>query len=154
MRHFYIIFLLSLPVSAEATTHTAPDSVFVSRSSFLEKQGDEKRGFLKKFIEKRLIKRLKKVATRSGDGDGKWLSISGFAIGLLGILPWVFSSEVAAFVSFTFPVIGLMGLLLSILGLIKARSWNGTGIIKGAAIAGIVLNGLLIALGVWGITQL
>ena len=146
MRHFYIIFLLSLPFSAEATTRTAPDTASVSQPSFLVKQEGEKHGFLKRFIEKRLLKRLAKAEKslgKSSDGDGKWLAISGLALGPLVVLSWFVSPYLGLIV--TLPL-GLTGLLLSILGLTRARRWYRTGVIQGIAIAGIVLNSLLVVL--------
>jgi|GEM_PF-4571855 len=140
MRYFYIIFLLSLPFLTEATTRSTPDSVFVSRSSFLEKRGGEKRGFLKKFIEKRLLKRLAKAEKSlgtSGAGYGKWFVISGLILGLLSGAGWIF----VFYIGLT-PIIlgGIAGLILSVIGLIKASSWERNGVIRGLAIVGIVLN--------------
>ncbi len=140
MRHFYIIFLLSLPFSAEATTRTAPDSSFVSESSFLAKKEGEKRGLFKRFAEKTLLKRLKKAATLSGDGDGKWLAILGLSIGTLGILSWFVNPYLGLIVSIPF---GLLGILLCIISLKKSRNYYDRGAIKGLAIAGLVVNGLL-----------
>lgn len=146
MRHFFIIFLFSLPFLAGATMRSMPDTTSVSQSSFWEKQEGEKRGFLKKIIKKRLIKRLAKAEKslgKYGDGDGKWLAIAGLALGPLVVLSWFVSPYLGLIV--TLPL-GLTGLLLSLLGLTRARRWYRTGVIQGIAIAGIVLNSLLVVL--------
>lgn len=139
MRYFYIIFLLSFPFSTEATTRSVPDSAFVSQPSFLVKQDGEKYGFLKKFVEKRLLKRLAKAEKslgKTGEGYGKWFAISGLILGLLSAAGWIFVS----YIGFTPIILGIAGLILSVIGLIKASSWERNGIIRGLAIVGIVLN--------------
>ncbi|MCW5925126.1 MAG: hypothetical protein KIS77_22610 [Saprospiraceae bacterium] len=146
MRYFIIIFLFSLPFSTEATIRTAPDSTFVSQSSFLVKQDGEKRGFFKKFVEKRLLKHLAKAEKflgKPGDGDGKGLAISGLTVGLLALLSWFISPYLGFILTIPF---GLAGLILSIIGLVRAKRWYRTGLVQGLAIAGIVLNSLLIVL--------
>ena len=142
MRHFYIIFLLSLPCSTEAATRTVPDSAFVFQPSLMVKQDGEKRGFLKKFLEKRLLKRLAKAEKSLGkyeDGDGKWLAISGLVAGPLGLLLATFSAPL-------FLVLVAGGMLMSILGLVKAKRQRASGVIRGLAITGIIVNSLIIVL--------
>jgi len=143
MRYLYIIFLLSLPFFMGATTRSVPDTTLVSHLSFVDNQGYGEGGFLKKFIEKRLLKRLAKAEKslgKSSDGDGKWLAISGLAVGILGILSWFINPYLGLIVSIP---LGLLGILLCIISLKKARNSYDTGVVKVIAIAGIVINGLL-----------
>ena len=110
--------------------------------TFSDKKPGVKHGFLKRIAEKMLKKRLKKAFGRSGDSDGKWLAISGLSLGLLGALSFVFIS----YTGFYLPLaLGLAGLALSIFGLIKARQWQDTGLIRVLAIVGIVLGALVVA---------
>ena len=140
MRHFYIIFMLSLPFSAGATTYSLPDTNFaVSQPSFFAKQNGGKRGLLKRFAEKVLLKRLAKAEKSlgtSGEGYGKWFVISGLILGLLSGAGWIFVS----YIGFAPIILGIAGLILSVIGLIKASSWERNGVIRGLAIVGIVLN--------------
>ncbi len=143
MRHFYIIFMLSLPFLAGATTRSVPDTTPVLHLSFSDKQADGKGGFLKKFIEKRFLKRLAKAEKSLGkysDGDGKWLAASGLAVGILGILSWFVNPYLGLILSIP---LGLLGILLCIVSLKKARDSYDTGVIKGVAIAGLIINGVL-----------
>lgn len=139
MRHFYIVFLLGLAFVARASTSSTQGTTHIPKSSFLVKQEGEKRGFLKKFIEKRLLKRLAKAEKslgKSGEGYGKGFVISGLILGLLSGAGWIFVS----YIGFTPIILGIAGLILSVIGLIKASSWERNGVIRGLAIVGIVLN--------------
>lgn len=107
-------------------------------------QASVKHGFLRRFVEKLLKKRLNKLlkTTAYPDGHtGNGASIAGFILGLAGAVGWAISPYLGFYVSIPF---GLAGLLLSILGLVWGRSWDDNGLIRGLAIAGIVLNTLLL----------
>ena len=98
-----------------------------------------KRGFFERVAEKTLYKRLKKAAGRSGDSDGKWFAISGLALGVLGIFSFAFISYTAFYLPLA---LSLGGLLLSILGLVKASGWQDARWIRILAITGIVINAI------------
>ncbi len=98
---------------------------------------------------KKLSKQLRTAAsdgqkTAGNQSDGEWLSISGLGLGVLVIVSWLVSPFLGILT--TIPL-GLLGLLLSIFGLKKARKrWYRTKAIRAVAIAGIALNGLLLIL--------
>ena len=145
MRLFlFAFFLVTMPVIGNTTAPVPanPAETSVYPLTFSDKKPGVKHGFLKRIVEKMLIKRLKKAFGRSGDSDGKWLAISGLTLGLLGALSFVFIS----YTGFYLPLaLGLAGLALSIFGLIKARQWQDTGLIRVLAIVGIVLGALVVA---------
>lgn len=95
-----------------------------------------------KYLSKYLSKLDKKGV--GSDSDGTWLAVSGLVFGVLVIVSWIISPFLGILT--TIPL-GLIGLLLSIFGLKKARKrWYRTKAIRAVAIAGIALNGLLLLL--------
>lgn len=145
MRYFYIFLLLSIPCLAGATMPTSVGNCEKATSSFsysIKQQGG-KSGFFQRFIEKSLLKRLKKKAKAEGlfgYSDGRWLAASGLAVGILGILSWFVNPYLGLILSIP---LGLLGVLLCIVSLKKARNSYDTGVVKGVAIAGLVINGAL-----------
>ncbi len=76
-------------------------------------------------------------------GDGVGMAIIGVALFVLTIVSWVISPYLGIFTTLPFT---LVGLLLSIFGLLRARKrWYQTKTIRVLAIMGIILNGLLLA---------
>ena len=141
----YLTFLLLyMPDIAGATTQVPANSSEFDAPYFNGQVESTavKRGFLERVAEKTLLKRLKKAEKtmgRSGDSDGKWLAISGFALGVLGIFSFAFISYTAFYLPLA---LSLGGLLLSILGLVKASGWQDTRWIRIFAITGIVINAI------------
>ena len=146
MRNLFIVLLLSISHLAGAMV-AAPvnnsETTNIQRA-FTGEQTIGKQGPAKRLIHKMLQKRVLKRLSASQNSDGKWLSIFGFAIGVLGILPYLISLEVGLFLAFPLALLGVIGLILSLFGLKKARRWDGVRTIKTLAIAGIVLNALLL----------
>jgi len=114
----------------------------------------KKQGFFARFTAKIIAKRIQKALGGKYGEEGKWMAIIGFTSGVLGAsaLALAFSTGIAALILGL--VLGVAGLILSLLALDVATSherrirW-----IRNMAIAGIVLNLLLIAFGA-GITVL
>lgn len=145
MRYFFIILLLNVPriagatVSIPAGNHESVEAQFTISN---QKNG-KKSGLLKRFAEKSLLKRLKKKAEAEGlfgYSDGRWLAVSGLAVGILGVLSWFVNPYLGLILSIP---LGLLGILLCIVSLKKARDSYDTGVIKGVAIAGLIINGVL-----------
>jgi VIT1/CCC1 family predicted Fe2+/Mn2+ transporter len=146
MRNFFIMLLLSISHLAGATVPAPANHCETTNIQFAF-TGEQKIGKqrpAKRLIHKMLQKRMMKRLASSQGSDGKWLSILGLAIGLLGLLPYLISLEAGLFLAFPLALLGVIGFVLSLFGLLKARRWDGTRTIKGLAIAGIVVNALLL----------
>lgn len=144
MRYLLFILLLNIPCIVGAAVPASPACGEIESSpvSFSTERSAEKRGFLKRFAEKRLLKRMSKIMARSGEGDGKWLAIAGLTLGVFGVLSLIF----IYYTGFYLPLaLGVAGLFCSIFGVIKASAWQDTRGIRRLAIVGIVISALLVA---------
>ncbi|MBV6440904.1 MAG: hypothetical protein EPGJADBJ_02580 [Saprospiraceae bacterium] len=143
MRYLLFILLLNISCIVGAAVPASPacGEIESSQVSFSTERSAEKRGFLKRFAEKRLLKRMSKIMARSGEGDGKWLAIAGLTLAVLGVLSLSFIFIIDFYLPFA---LGIAGLFCSIFGLIKASSWQDTRGIRRLAIVGIVLSALLV----------
>lgn len=153
MKRWFFFLLLCLPVptcgAIEAPLHREMPGAVAAVCT--ERPIRYKSTFLKRFITKALVKNLQKAKNRSYGNDDKGLCITGFAIGVTALL----SSPVFVGLIFTFGfgylalfvALCSAGLLLSILGLIRAKEWRQNRAVKILAIMGIVLNGIFVAGG-------
>lgn len=138
-KNLIFILLFSIPCSGH-TALTMPVSAYSSAPSAIPivvKKG----GFLKQMTEKIWRRHFIKSLVRSNKSDGKGFTILGLLICFLGVLSWFFSPLYGLLLSIPF---GLAGLTLCIIGLIKASKWYNTRAIRYLAIAGIILNTVLI----------
>lgn len=80
---------------------------------------------------------------KDASGDGAGMAIIGVSLFVLTLISWFISPFLGIFTTIPFSIIGL---LLSIFGLRRARKrWYQTRTIRILAIIGIVLNGLMLA---------
>ena len=118
MRNLFIVLLLSISHLAGAMV-AAPvnnsETTNIQRA-FTGEQTIGKQGPAKRLIHKMLQKRVMKRLSASQNSDGKWLSIFGFAIGVLGILPYLISLEAGLFLAFPLALLGVIGLVLCLCG--------------------------------------
>lgn len=137
MRNLYFVLLLHLicltETWASVPLSSSENVTSVWNTSYIEKS--EKHGLLQRVTENRLLKYLKKHTPKSGDSKGKKSAILGLIFGVTGVFFFI------SLLNLIWIPLGLAGLVLSIIGLIKG--WNNTWTIKGLAIAGIVLNTFL-----------
>lgn len=122
-------------------------------SSAISAERPDKTGFFKQF---RAIKAIKKpfnaaekgTILRSEGSDGRVLAAISFFAGLSLVLFWLFYPILGFILSVP---VGLIGIVLSIIALIKARSWRGTKRTRALAMIGLVINGLaaVVTIIVW-----
>ncbi len=149
MRHLIFILLFTLPLYAGASvTMSQPPTETTSTSSALSiERTDHKQGFLKHFMQKTIQKRAVKSLIRYRSDNGRGLCIAGFVIGLVVLVGAPVFIGLIYYYGIGFFILALLlsltGLSMSIIGLIKARGWQGTRTIRILAIIGIVLNALI-----------
>jgi hypothetical protein len=151
MRYFIFMLWICLPCTAGATA--APiglGETAITHQSIPHGFAQKKQRFGERITRKILAKRLKKNSAQPYGADGKGLCIAGFVIGILLILaciPPFFIAIVFNIGFIPYLILGLTGLVLSILGWRKAEGWEQTRGIRRLAIAGIIINGLFSLLG-------
>jgi hypothetical protein len=146
MKKFIFLLVFLFPCFAGATLPYAKEPA-KALSHLRVKKPLSKIAFGKEVPKTTSQKLENKASLSGGKRNGKWLCISGFIIGVLGILPWLIWFDLGLFLSFPLAILSIIGLSLSSLGLKKSRRKDGTRVMKGIAIAGIVLNGLVLAGG-------
>jgi hypothetical protein len=149
MRYLIFVLLFSLPCAAGASV-AVPISIAetaIARQAIPHGFAPKKQGFFERVTEKMLQKRLKKSRTLPYGNNGKRLCIAGFVIGLVVLLGSPLWAGLIYYYGIVFLILtfllSLTGLCLSILGLLKARGWEGTRTLRILAIIGIVLNALI-----------
>lgn len=139
----FLTMWLILPLSGEGAT------VFPAVSGIpgIAMQASEKPQSVNRSIPKIFRKHYDKLARafpiRDNQGDGLGMAIIGVSLFTLTIISWVISPYLGIFTTLPFTIVGL---LLSIFGLLRARKrWYQTKTIRILAILGILFNGLLLA---------
>lgn len=146
MRIFlFVLFLLNMPVVAGATTQVqpTPGSATEYEIAVSDKKAGVKHGFLKRVAEKILLRRLKKALKRAENpaaSNGEAAAIFGLIFALIGVILWIIDLNLGAIMSLP---LGVLGLILSIVGLSKAKRNNDKGV-KTLATIGLILNILLL----------
>jgi Flp pilus assembly protein TadB len=96
---------------------------------------------LQRISKKMLLQRM----LRSGDSYGKGFTIAGCCIAILTIICWLLAPVVGLLLSVP---LGLIGLIFSIIGFVKARRYRNNENIKRLAIAGMIVNAIFFAGGI------
>ena len=138
----YLTMWLLLPLSGEGAT-VFPASSGVSCITMHESEKPQARNrSIPKIFRKHYEKLARAFPLRNNQGDGLGMAITGVSLFALTIISWVMSPYLCIFTTLPFTIVGL---LLSIFGLLRARKrWYQTKTIRVLAIFGIVLNGLLL----------
>lgn len=143
----WLLFLISTPSLLGATISRRPNTPclsFAAKNAPLNHY--ERMAGLTTLNSDRILQgrnwNVKTLLYKSENGkDGRWLGITGLALGLLVIISWFISPYLGIFT--TLPL-GLAGLLFNLISLKKAnRRWYRTRTIRVLSIIGLVLNGLL-----------
>lgn len=139
----WLLFLISTSSLLGATISRRPNTPclsFAAKNAPLNH--DERMAGLTTLNSDRINWSVKTLLSKSENGkDGRWLAITGLALGLLVIISWFISPYLGIFT--TLPL-GLAGLLFNLISLKKAnRRWYRTRTIRVLSIIGLVLNGLL-----------
>ena len=158
MRHLlFIAFILAFPGFGLAACSVPNAPNYQGQfSSAISAERPEKTGFFKQL---RAIKAIKKpfnaaekgtgkAIPRSEGSDGRVLAAISFFAGLSLVLFWLFYPILGFILSVP---VGLIGIVLSTIALIKARGWRGTKRTRALAMIGLVINGLaaVITIIVW-----
>lgn len=142
MKYFFLIAFICLPGLPGTLGALAVQDSAVSHTAVCAPVQVEKKGSIFKRIgQKMLFKGVKKAFARYQNTDGIGLGIAGLILALSVVPMWFINPYLGLFT--TIPIAGT-GLLLSLFAWKKARNWNTRRSIKVLAIAGIVLNSLLL----------
>ncbi len=146
MRLFLFAFiLLNMPVVVGATVPVAATPTVATEYEIAvsDKKAGVKHGFLKRIAEKILLRRLKKAlksAENPAVSNGEGAALFGTILGAIGATLWIIDIYLGAIL--TLPL-GVLGLILSIVGLSKAKRSHDKGV-KTLATVGLILNILLV----------
>jgi len=144
----WLILLIHTPTLFSATISRAPNTPCPSEEAKVgtANQIEPMADFIARGSDRILHDRhwsLQTLCSKPENGkDGRWLAITGLALGLLVIISWFISPYLGIFT--TLPL-GLAGLLFNLISLKKAnRRWYRTRTIRVLSMIGLVLNGLLV----------